>query len=108
MKFYNVGFGGTNSTDAVYLTNNGYLLDIQMIILNNLFIMSFRVFCSGIFLHSLIRLRGKMRMDPALTIMIRKAGVGAIRNNQSSQQLDTVLCQRVFLHNMLYRVWKMM
>jgi hypothetical protein len=37
MKFYNIGYGGTNSNDALYLTNNGEMLGYTELYLEQTF-----------------------------------------------------------------------
>jgi hypothetical protein len=97
MSFYDVGYGGTNSTNILYLTNDGdvngytdrYLEqtlhhEFSSILLRNYFSFldtgAWRNANEGRFDYN----------DP-------EEGVGAIRNNASSQDLDSVLCKRGML-----------
>jgi len=97
MKFYNVGYGGTNSTDALYLTNdgidNGY---------NDLYLeQTFHHEYSSILLrnHPAYFNEGEWKKTniPGFDYNDPENGVGAIRNNESSQDLDTALCKKGFL-----------
>ena len=97
MKFYDVGFGGTNSSDAVYITDQGVSLGYTDKYLEQTFHHEF----------SSILLRNKpayldtnvWKAANATTFVYNdpENGVGAIRNNQSSQTLDTFLCQKGLL-----------
>ena len=97
MTFYNVGYGGTNSTDALYLTNNGepsgyteqYLEQTFHHEYSSIFFRNYSSFFDEAAWKKAI-ITGFDYNDP-------EAGVGAIRNNQSSQDLDTALCAKGFL-----------
>ncbi len=97
MKFYEVDFGGTNSTDALYLTNGGISNGYSDIYLEETFHHEY----SSILYRNhpsffnarewkKASIRGFKYKDP-------ENGVGAIRKNQSSQELDTLLCKKGFL-----------
>jgi len=94
MMFYDVGYGGTNSENAVYLTNRGPLMGYTDKYLEQTFHHEF----SSILLRNYpafldtnewkgANVEGFIYNDP-------ERGVGAIRNNKSSQALDTLLCQK--------------
>jgi hypothetical protein len=92
MKFYDVGYGGTNSADAVYLTNQGVVSGYTDKYLEQTFhhefsSILFRNYSSFIDTNAWkeANVTGFIYNDP-------ENGVGAIRNNQSSQELDSVLC----------------
>lgn len=97
MKFYNVGYGGTNSTDALYLTNDGASMGYSELYLEQTFHHEY----SSILYRKhptyfdeegwkKANIAGFDYNDP-------ENGVGAIRNNESSQDLDTALCKKGFL-----------
>ncbi|HEV7780302.1 MAG TPA: hypothetical protein VGO58_03500 [Chitinophagaceae bacterium] len=97
MKFYDVGYGGTNSNDALYLTNNGSAQGYTDLYLEQTF---HHEYSSILYRnHSTwfneagwtnANITGFDYNDP-------ENGVGAIRNNESSQDLDTALCRKGFL-----------
>lgn len=97
MKFYDVGYGGTNSTDALYLTNNGSSQGYTDLYLEQTF---HHEFSSILYRNhpSFIRewdwTRSNSR-DFAYTDP--ENGVGAIRDNRSSQDFDTLLCVKGLL-----------
>jgi hypothetical protein len=97
MKFYNVGYGGTNSTDALYLTNDGVLLGYTDLYLEQTFHHEY----SSILYRKYPSYFDEAGWKGANIINFDyndpEAGVGAIRNNQSSQDLDTFLCAKGFL-----------
>ncbi len=97
MKYYNVGFGGTNSTDALYLTNNGVLLGYTDDYLEQAFHHEFSSILLRNFPTFLDTAAWKNANVPSFDYVDPEAGVGAIRNNQSSQVADTVLCRMGFL-----------
>ncbi len=98
MTFYGVGYGGTNSANALYLTNEGLLMGYSDLYLEQTYHHEFssilyRNYTS--FIDETKWLQANLNgiddyNDP-------EKGVGAIRNNQSSQDFDTVLCARGFL-----------
>ncbi|MDP4262645.1 MAG: hypothetical protein Q8941_08950 [Bacteroidota bacterium] len=97
MKFYNVFFGGTNSADAVYLTNQGVAKGYTDKYLEQTFHHEF----SSILLRNYPALLDTNLWKGANTGNFvyndPENGVGALRNNQSSQQLDSLLCLRGIL-----------
>ena len=102
MSMYDVPFGGTNSNDALYLTNNGAENNYSDWYIEQTF---HHEFSSILFRNhsSLIdtvawkaaNIAGFDYNDP-------EAGVGAIRNNESSQETDTALCSKGFLTQYAY------
>ena len=97
MKFYDVGYGGTNSTDALYLTNSGTVAGYSDLYLEQTFhheysSILYRNYPSFIDEEAWkeVNITGFDYNDP-------ENGVGAIRNNESSQDLDTALCKKGFL-----------
>lgn len=97
MSFYDVGYGGTNSSNALYLTDDGEAFGYTDLYLEQTF---HHEFSSIIFRNHpkwlnekawlAANMEGVDYNDP-------ENGVGAIRNNQSSQELDTALCREGFL-----------
>jgi hypothetical protein len=97
MQFYNVGYGGTNSTDALYLTNDGVKEGYTDLYLEQTF---HHEYSSILYRkHSVFfdEARWKEANIPRFDYNDPEAGVGAIRNNESSQDLDTALCAKGFL-----------
>jgi hypothetical protein len=97
MKFYNTPFGGTNSFDNLYLTNDGFSSGYTNDYLEQTF---HHEFSSILFRNhpefldtaawNKANVQGFMYNDPG-------EGVGAIQKNQSSQDIDTVLCRKGIL-----------
>jgi hypothetical protein len=97
MKFYDVGYGGTNSTDALYLTNNGHSMGYTNLYVEQTF---HHEFSSILYRNhtSLFSEREWSRANaPSFSYTDPENGVGAIRDNRSSQEFDTVLCEKGFL-----------
>jgi hypothetical protein len=96
MSFYDVGYGGTNSTDALYLTNNGTALGYT----DNYLEQTFHHEFSSILYRNFPVLFDTSAWKTAnlnFDYNDPEDGVGAIRNNASSQDLDTMLCKRGML-----------
>lgn len=97
MSFYEVGYGGTNSADALYLTNEGVKMGYSDLYLEQTFHHEFSSILyrnNPSFINENAWLKANINgfsyNDP-------EKGVGAIRNNQSSQDFDTSLCAKGFL-----------
>lgn len=97
MNFYNTGFGGTNSSNNLYLTNDGigqgYTDDyIEQTFHHELSSILFRNHPEYLDTAAWnnANVPGFIYNDPS-------AGVGAIQNGQSSQDLDSLLCQKGIL-----------
>lgn len=97
MKFYNVGYGGTNSTDALYLTNDGVSMGYTNLYLEQTFHHEFSSILYRNHPTFFDEAGWKLANIPNFDYNDPEAGVGAIRNNQSSQDLDTMLCAKGFL-----------
>jgi hypothetical protein len=97
ISFYQVGYGGTNSNEDVYLTNNGVARGYT----NNYIEQTFHHEFSSILYRNFFTLFNEsswLGANPAgFDYNDPENGVGAIRNNESSQELDTLLCERGFL-----------
>jgi hypothetical protein len=93
MKFFNVGYGGTNSSDAVYVTSNGVSLGYTDAYIEQTIHHEF----SSILYRNYIRFfdstEWKKANDPGFDYNDPENGVGAIRNGRSSQALDTALAK---------------
>ena len=94
MKFYDIGFGGTNSDDALYLTNDGVSLGYTDAYLEQTFHHEFSSILFRNFPALLDTVAWKNSNVEGFIYNDPEDGVGAIRSNQSSQAFDTVLCAR--------------
>jgi hypothetical protein len=92
MKFYDVGYGGTNSTDAVYVTNQGILSGYTDKYIEQTFHHEFSSILLRNYPAFLDTNLWKGANSYNFTYNDPENGVGAIRNNQSSQALDSLLC----------------
>jgi len=97
MRFYDVAYGGTNSENSVYISNDG----VKMGYTANYIEQTFHHEFSSILLRNhpsfLDTAEWKKSNIAGFDYNDPENGVGAIRNNQSSQDLDTVLCAKGFL-----------
>ena len=96
MSFYDVGYGGTNSNNALYLTNDGTAMGYSNTYLEQTF---HHEFSSILFRNypSLFDTVAWKAFNENVDYNDPEDGVGAIRNNASSQDLDTLLCKRGML-----------
>ncbi|HEY6503086.1 MAG TPA: hypothetical protein VIZ28_03845 [Chitinophagaceae bacterium] len=97
LKFYDVPYGGTNSTDRVYLVNQGISLGYTDKYLEQTFHHEFSSILFRNFPALLDTNNWKSANQPGFIYNDPENGVGAIRNNQSSQELDSLLCQKGIL-----------
>ena len=97
MAFYNVGYGGTNSNDAVYLANNGIAMGYTDAYLEQTFHHEFSSILFRKYPAALDTIAWKNINFPDFEYKDPESGVGAIRNHQSSQELDTALSSQGFL-----------
>jgi hypothetical protein len=97
MKFFDVGYGGTNSTDALYLTDNGESLGYTNLYMEQTFHHEFSSILMRNFPSLLDTIAWKNANAKDFDYNDPENGVGAIRNNQSSQEFDTLICQRGML-----------
>jgi hypothetical protein len=97
MKFYNTPYGGTNSSDAVYLCNDGEKAGYT----NHYLEQTFHHELSSILFrkHAVLLDTAKWKEAniPGFDYNDPENGVGSIRKNQTSQEIDTVLCLQGFL-----------
>lgn len=89
MKFFNVGYGGTNSSDAVYVTSNGASLGYTDIYIEQTFHHEFSSILFRNYIRFLDTTEWKKANDPTFDYNDPESGVGAIRNGRSSQVPDT-------------------
>jgi hypothetical protein len=97
MSFYAVGYGGTNSTDALYLTNDGREMGYTDRYLEQTFHHEFSSILFRNYLTLFDTNTWKAYNSKDFAYNDPEDGVGAIRNNASSQDLDTVVCKRGML-----------
>lgn len=97
MEFYNVEYGGTNSNNAVYLTNDGENMGYSDNYLEQTFHHEFSSILLRNYPNLLDTVSWKAATDSSLDYNDPEDGVGAIRNNASSQDLDTLLCKKGML-----------
>jgi len=97
MNFYGVGYGGTNSDEVVYITNNSAVMGYSDYYIEQTFHHEF----SSILYRNyplLFDSSGWAKTNPpGFDYKDPENGVGAIRNNESSQELDTSFCSLGFL-----------
>jgi hypothetical protein len=94
IEFFNQKFGGTNSTDAVYITNNGIIKGYTDTIVEKIFHHEF----SSILLRNFpkninIKLWSKNNL-----ICYGDGGVNALINNTDGTEFDEILCRQGFLY----------
>lgn len=97
MTFYEVGYGGTNSSDALYLTNSGAAAGYTNLYLEQTFHHEYSSILYRNHPGFLNETEWKKTNIPGFDYNDPENGVGAIRNNESSQDLDTLLCKKGFL-----------
>lgn len=102
MEFFKVGYGGTNSNDALYITNDGALNNYTDIYLEQTFHHEFSSILYRNYPKLLDTTAWKKANIPNFDYNDPEAGVGAIRNNESSQVLDTLLCAKGFITQYAY------
>lgn len=97
LKFYDVPYGGTNSTDLIYLVNHGTSRGYSDKYLEQTFHHEFSSILFRNFPEKLDTTEWKMANHPDFNYNDPENGVGAIRNKQSSQLLDSTLCEKGLL-----------
>lgn len=97
MSFYQVGYGGTNSTDALYLTNDGIAMGYTERYLEQTFHHEFSSILFRNYPSLFDTTAWKANNNSGFIYNDPEDGVGAIRNNASSQDLDTFYCRRGML-----------
>ena len=102
MSMYNVKFGGTNSNDAVYLTNEGKEQGDSDWYIEQTFHHEFSSILYRNYPFLLDTVAWKAANISGFDYNDPEEGVGAIRKNSSSQDLDTTLCRVGFLTQYAY------
>lgn len=97
MSFYDVGYGGTNSTDALYLTNSGESQGYSDLYLEQTFHHEYSSILYRNHSQFINETEWKNANSEGFSYNDPENGVGAIRNNESSQNLDSLLCKKGFL-----------
>ena len=97
MDMYNVGFGGTNSKTALYLTDDGESHGYTDSYLEQTFHHEFSSILFRNFPEKLDTAAWKVAIVPGFDYNDPYEGVGAIRKNESSQILDSALSAKGFL-----------
>lgn len=97
MKFYDIEYGGTNSSDALYLTNDGTDKGYTDLYLEQTFHHEFSSILFRNYVYFFDSSSWRKANLPGFDYNDPENGVGAIRNNQSSQDIDTALCEKGFL-----------
>lgn len=97
MRFFNVGYGGTNSTDALYLTNNGYSMGYTDRYIEQTFHHEFSSILFRNYNTVIDTVSWRRANDPTFDYNDPESGVGAIRTGRSSQLPDTALAKYGFL-----------
>lgn len=94
MKFYDVGYGGTNSTDALYLTNNGNSNGYTNLYLEQTFHHEFSSILYRNHPSYIKESKWYQANSQDFVYTDPENGVGAIRTNKSSQEFDSLLCEK--------------
>jgi len=97
MEMFDVGFGGTNSRTAVYLTDEGEEHGYTDAYIEQTFHHEFSSILFRNFSAKLDTTAWKAAIIPGFDYNDPYEGVGAIRKNESSQQLDSALSAKGFL-----------
>ena len=97
MSFYSVGYGGTNATYALYLTNDGERMGYTDNYLEQTFHHEFSSILFRNYPNLFDTISWKNANEKNFVYNDPEDGVGAIRNNASSQDLDTQICARGML-----------
>jgi|SRR5688572_2586846 len=97
MTFYGVGYGGTNSAFSLFLTNDGERLGYTDNYLEQTFHHEFSSILFRNYPSLFDTARWKQANESRFSYNDPEDGVGAIRNNASSQDLDSVICTRGML-----------
>lgn len=97
MKFFDVPYGGTNSNSAIYLVNNGKALGYTSRYLEQTFHHEFSSILLRNYSQYIDTNAWKSNNATGFTYNDPENGVGAIRNNESSQDLDSFICEKGLL-----------
>lgn len=94
IKFYGIGYGGTNSTDIVYMTNNGVADGYTDHYIEQTFHHEF----SSILLRNFPHYINKNSWVQLNQLEYGKGGVQALRDSNDSMDIDSVLNEKGFLY----------
>lgn len=97
LSFYNVPFGGTNSSDAVYITNNGEANGYTDAYIEQTFHHEYSSILFRDYPALLDTIAWKKQNEPGFDYNDPGKGVGAIENNESSQELSAELALKGML-----------
>jgi hypothetical protein len=97
MSFFDASFGGTNSLDAVYISNDGKNAGYTNYYLEQTFHHEFSSILFRNYTRRLDTAEWKLTNISSFDYNDPENGVGSIRKNQTSQEIDTLLCQQGFL-----------
>jgi hypothetical protein len=97
MEFFNVGFGGTNSSTAVYITANGEEAGYTTAYIEQTFHHEFSSILFRNYTSLLDTTTWKLQNEPGFNYNDPDAGVGAIKNKQSGQSLHTNYAEKGML-----------
>jgi hypothetical protein len=97
MRFYNTDFGGTNSSDNLYLTNDGIGQGYTDDYIEQTFHHEFSSILFRNHPEYLDTSNWNNANMPGFIYNDPSAGVGAIQSGQSSQDIDTLLCKKGIL-----------
>jgi hypothetical protein len=97
MKFYNVGYGGTNSSDAIYLTDSGFSHGYTDSYLEQTFHHEFSSILFRNFITSIDTIAWMKANEKDFHYEDPEDGVGAIKKHRSSQLINLKLCGKGFL-----------
>lgn len=97
MSFFNVEFGGTNSTDAVYLSNDGEQNGYTDAYIEQTFHHEYSSILFRDYPSLIDTLSWKKQNERGFDYNDPENGVGAIRQNESSQGLSTELAKKGML-----------
>lgn len=97
ISFFNVNFGGTNSTDAVFISSNGESNGYTDIYIEQTFHHEFSSILYRDYPSLIDTLSWKKQNEPGFNYNDPASGVGAIKNNESSQGLNARLAEKGML-----------
>jgi len=97
MSFYGIGYGGTNFNGTVYLTNDGLSNGYTDHFLEQTFHHEFSSILYRNYPALLDTIAWKKSVITGFGYSDPEDGVGAIRNNKSSQEIEPTLCAKGFL-----------
>jgi hypothetical protein len=97
MQFYDLEYGGTNSDDALYITNDGVDSGYTDLYIEQTFHHEYSSILYRNHPAFFDESRWRSANFPGIGYTDPENGVGAIRNDESSLEFDTVLCRKGFL-----------